>query len=115
MNKLFPDKELRNYMWEHLASTLLGTQENQTFNIYVGSGRNGKSVLVDLMSKVLGDYKGSVPISLITQKRPNIGSSSSEIAQLIGVRYAVMQEPTKGDKINEGIMKEITRRRPYTR
>ena len=108
IEQLFPDKELRNYMWEHLASTLLGTQENQTFNIYVGSGRNGKSVLVDLMSKVLGDYKGSVPISLITQKRPNIGSSSSEIAQLIGVRYAVMQEPTKGDKINEGIMKEIT-------
>ena len=28
--------------------------------------------------------------------------------QLQGVRYAVMQEPSKGDKINEGIMKEIT-------
>ena len=26
----------------------------------------------------------------------------------MGVRYAVMQEPSKGEKINEGIMKEIT-------
>jgi P4 family phage/plasmid primase-like protien len=108
MHQLFPVPELHKYMWEHLASTLIGTNENQTFNIYIGSGANGKSKLVDLMTKVLGDYKGTVPITLITQKRPSIGGTSSEIVQLRGVRYAVMQEPSKGDKINEGIMKEIT-------
>jgi P4 family phage/plasmid primase-like protien len=108
MTQLFPVQELREYMWEHLASCLLGTIENQTFNIYLGGGRNGKSKLVELMSLVLGDYKGTVPITLITQKRNSIGSASPEIAQLLGKRYAVMQEPTKGDKINEGIMKEIT-------
>ena len=106
--QLFPDRSLRDYMWEHLASTLIGTIENQTFNIYNGSGANGKSKLVELMTLVLGDYKGTVPISLVTQKRSNIGSSSSEVYSLIGKRYAVMQEPSKGDKINEGIMKELT-------
>jgi phage/plasmid-associated DNA primase len=60
------------------------------------------------MSKALGEYKGTVPITLITQKRNSIGSTSSEIVQLMGTRYAVMQEPSKGDTINEGIMKEIT-------
>ena len=108
IEQLFPVAELRNYMWNHLASILIGTNENQTFNIYTGSGANGKSVLVDLMSRILGDYKGTVPITLITQKRPSIGGTSSEIVQLRGVRYAVMQEPSKGDRINEGIMKEIT-------
>jgi len=108
VEQLFPNEELRKYMWEHLASTLIGNNDNQTFNIYTGSGRNGKSKLVDLMSKVLGDYKATIPITLVTQKRNNIGSTSSEIVQLMGVRYAVMQEPSKGEKINEGIMKEIT-------
>jgi P4 family phage/plasmid primase-like protien len=108
MEQLFPVEELRRYMWDHLASTLIGTNENQTFNIYTGSGRNGKSMLVLLMGKVLGDYKGTVPITLITQKRTSIGGTSSEIVALKGTRYAVMQEPSKGDKINEGIMKEIT-------
>ena len=108
ISQLFPNKELENYMWEHLASTLIGNNDNQTFNIYTGSGANGKSKLVDLMSKMLGDYKATVPITLVTQKRNQIGSTSSEIVQLMGVRYAVMQEPSKGDKINEGIMKEIT-------
>ena len=106
--QLFPNESLRGYMWEHLASTLLGTIENQTFNIYTGSGANGKSKLVELMSLILGEYKGTVPISLVTQKRTNIGGTSSEIYNLIGTRYAVMQEPSKGDKINEGIMKELT-------
>ena len=108
ITELFPEKDLEEYMWQHLASTLIGTNENQTFNIYTGSGSNGKSKLVELMSLCLGDYKATVPITLVTQSRNSVGSTSSEIVQLMGVRYAVMQEPSKGDKINEGIMKEIT-------
>ena len=108
MRKLFPNENLRNYMWQHLASCLLGSNSNQTFNIYTGVGSNGKSVLVQIMALILGDYKGTVPISLITQKRLGIGGTSSEVAQLKGLRYAVMNEPSKGDVINEGIMKEIT-------
>jgi P4 family phage/plasmid primase-like protien len=108
MLEIFPNDDLREYMWQHLASCLIGTNENQTFNIYTGSGCNGKSKLVELMGKGLGEYKATVPITLITQGRKGIGSTSSEVVQLMGVRYAVMQEPSKGDKINEGIMKEIT-------
>ena len=106
--QLFPNPNVNKYMWEHLASVLRGDNTNQTFNIYTGSGRNGKSKLVELMSMVLGNYKGSVPLALITQKRGSIGGVSPEIAQLKGLRYAVMQEPSKATKLNEGIMKELT-------
>ena len=109
-NEDYPNRkssDLRDYMMNHLASTLFGHNIDQTFAMYIGSGANGKSVLVELMSVVLGEYKGTVPISLITTKRNNIGGTSSEIYNLIGVRYAVMQEPSKGDKINEGVMKEL--------
>ena len=108
MNKLYPEEDMRKYMWEHLASCLIGVNYPQTFNIYIGCGSNGKSKLVELMSLVLGEYKAVVPISLITSKRASIGGSSSEIAQLIGIRYAVMQEPSKGMRLEEGPMKEIT-------
>lgn len=107
MQQLFPDKNVNKYMWEHLASILKGGNKNQTFNIYTGSGRNGKSKLVTLMGMVLGDYKGSVPLTLITRERTSIGSVSPEVAQLAGVRYAVMQEPSKATKLNEGPMKEL--------
>ena len=106
--KLFTDASLRRYMKEHLASTLIGTNENETFNIYNGVGRNGKSKLVDLMGKMLGELKGVVPLSLVTRKREGSGKASPELARLRGVRYAVMQEPSKNDRINEGQMKELT-------
>jgi len=104
MQKLFPIPELNRYMYDHLASCLIGENKNQTFNIYHGSGSNGKSILTDLMSHVLGNYKGMVPITLVTEKRGAIGGTSSEIIQLKGVRYAVMQEPSKNLKLNEGVM-----------
>ena len=108
MKQLFPKPELCKYMWEHLASCLIGTAPNQTFNQYYGAGQNGKSVLVNLMEKCLGDYKGDVPLTLVTGRRQNVGNSSPEIASLKGIRFAVMQEPSKDDVINEGVLKQYT-------
>lgn len=109
MAKLFPEESLREYMWDHLSSTLVGTALNQTFNNYLGGGRNGKSVLVSLMSKTLGEYKGELPLTaVVTQRRVGVGGLSPEILKLKGKRYAVMQEPRQGDVLNEGILKELT-------
>ena len=109
MEQLFPNPSLNNYMWNHLASCLIGGNKNQTFNVYRGSGSNGKSILTTLMSMTLGEYKATVPVTLVTEKRNGIGGTSSEVMQLKGVRYAVMQEPTKDQgRLNEGVMKELT-------
>jgi P4 family phage/plasmid primase-like protien len=108
MEQLFPDADLNRYMWDHLSSVLIGENINQTFNIYRGNGSNGKSLLTDMMTSTLGEYSGTVPITLVTEKRTAIGGTSSEVMQLKGVRYAVMQEPSKDAKINEGMMKQLT-------
>jgi P4 family phage/plasmid primase-like protien len=108
INKIYPFESLKNYMINHLGSTLYGDNKNQTFEIYRGSGSNGKSIIADLMSHTLGEYKATVPLALVCGKRTQIGQSSSEIIQLKGVRYAVMNEPSCDTVINEGIMKEIT-------
>uniref|UniRef100_A0A6C0AZW8 SF3 helicase domain-containing protein n=1 Tax=viral metagenome TaxID=1070528 RepID=A0A6C0AZW8_9ZZZZ len=108
MEQLFPIPTLNRYMWDHLASVLIGENINQTFNIYRGNGSNGKSLLTDLMALTLGEYAGTVPITLVTEKRVGVGGTSSEVMQLKGVRYAVMQEPSKDAKINEGMMKQLT-------
>ena len=114
MEQLFPIPGLNRYMWDHLASTLIGEKKEQVFNIYRGSGSNGKSILTDLMSHALGEYQGVMPITYLTDKRPPVGGTSSEVMQLKGIRYAVMNEPSKDAVINEGKMKEITGGDPIT-
>ena len=114
MEQLFPIPSLNRYMWDHLASTLIGEKKEQVFNIYRGSGSNGKSLLTDLMSKSLGEYQGVMPITYLTEKRQAVGGTSSEVMQIKGIRYAVMNEPSKDSVINEGKMKEITGGDPIT-
>jgi P4 family phage/plasmid primase-like protien len=106
--KVFPIENIRKYMIDHLASCLIGQNINQTFTIYRGRGSNGKSLLTDFMALALGEYAGTVPVTLVTDKRSSVGSTTSELMQLKGVRYAVMQEPSKDAKINEGMMKQLT-------
>jgi P4 family phage/plasmid primase-like protien len=113
-SQLFPNQSKRQYMLNHLGSVFYGNTSNQALNYYIGAGSNGKSQLVDLMGHVMGQYKGSVPLSLITAKRALVGGTSSEVIALRGVRYAVIQEPSKNDTINEGIMKELTGGDPIT-
>lgn len=111
MHKLFPDSngELYEYMWNHLAATMTGLiAELQTFNIYIGGGQNGKSVLIKLMDLVLGEYKGTVPVNMLTDRRGKVGSATPEIMELKGTRMAVAQEPQKGERLNEGVIKEYS-------
>lgn len=115
MEKLFPLDDLRRYMWDNLSSCLLGTTHDQTIHFWNNpNGRNGKSKLREFMNIILGDYAGTLPVAMITQKRKQIGSTSSEVAKLVGVRFVCMDEPSKNDHINEGILKQLTGGDPLT-
>ena len=109
MSQLFPEKELCDYVWTHLASCLIGdTALNQCLHYYTGIGQNGKSMLVKLMQLVLGSYAGELDVGFYTQERAKRGQSTPELFAIIGVRFAITSEPSEGDKMNEGPMKQLT-------
>jgi P4 family phage/plasmid primase-like protien len=108
IKKVLPDKEVREYFMKHLATNLSGGNLAQKFHIMTGSGSNGKSMIMNLLSKSLGDYSCTVPISLVTQKRKSSGSAAPEVARLKGRRFVTMQEPDETIALNTGLMKELT-------
>ena len=108
INQVLPDPEVRTYFMCHLATCLLGGNKAQKFHILTGSGSNGKSMLMNLVTKALGDYAAVVPISLFTQKRNKSAAAAPEVIRLKGRRFVTMQEPDEKIALNTGLMKEIS-------
>ena len=107
LGRVLLDKEVREYFLLHLASMLSG-QNPQRFHILTGSGSNGKSMLMNLMTTVMGDYCCKMPISLLTQQRGKAGAASPEMVRVKGKRFVTMQEPDEQVPLNTGLMKELT-------
>lgn len=108
MAKIFPDPELRDYMWRLLASHLEGNNREQKYYVWIGRGGNGKSKLVELMRKVLGDYVSSLQATALTRKRPDAGAANPEIMAIRNKRFIYLQEPDENEPLNTSRMKQFS-------
>ena len=106
--KLFTNENLRNYVLDILACAIDGSITQERFYIFTGQGSNGKSRLLDLIQKTIGEYYATLPIALLTQKRVASNSAQGEVERTKGRRFAILQEPGENDKINIGYMKELS-------
>jgi P4 family phage/plasmid primase-like protien len=107
-SKLFTIENVKNYVLDIMSCIIDGSIAQERFYIFTGQGSNGKSRLLDLIQKAVGDYYCIMPIALLTQKRAASNSAQSELERTKGRRFAVMQEPSEQDKINIGFMKELS-------
>jgi len=107
-----PEKDMRDYLMAYCASFLEGSNKDQKFMIWTGCGMNGKGTLIDLLDHTFngsGDgYFGSLPPTILTQKRGSSSNATPELADKFGKRVITLQEPEGDDKINVGFMKNIT-------
>jgi P4 family phage/plasmid primase-like protien len=69
---------------------------------------NSKSLYISLFEKAFGDYCIKFPITLLTQKRAASNAATPEVARSRGKRFASLQEPSEDEKLNIGLMKELS-------
>lgn len=107
--KIFPDPILREYFIDHLSEVFVGDNRRKIVYMWVGCGDNGKSKMQTLIEKMLGRYAIKIPTTVITSKKPISGSCWPEMARAgNGVRWAVLEEPNEDERINVGIMKNLS-------
>lgn len=106
--EILPIDSVRKHMLMALCSCVAGHNKDEKLRIATGSGGNGKSLLFNLVQQALGDYYISCPITIITRKRNSSNQASPELLRMKGARCGCFQETDDGEKLNVGIMKEIT-------
>ena len=109
LERIQPVPEMRRFLQRWFGYSITGLTAEQKFAFLYGSGANGKSVLVDLMAKIMGDYAASAKIESITgRNRRGGGDATPDLVPLIGARFVRTSEPDDGQRLQEGLIKELT-------
>lgn len=109
LERIMPDKERRLFLqrWFGLSMTALTGDQKMCF--FYGVGSNGKSVLVDLMARILSGYATTAKIeSLIGSNKRSGDAATPDLVPLMGARMVRASEPEQGERMKEGMIKELT-------
>jgi putative DNA primase/helicase len=100
------DKAFAEYLQRFAGYCLTGsTQEHALFFLY-GTGANGKSVFVNTLFTLLGDYAANAPMDTFMESRGD--RHPTDLAGLRGARFVGATETEQGRRWNESKIKEIT-------
>ncbi|OFR02168.1 DNA primase [Staphylococcus sp. HMSC066C03] len=107
LNDIFAgDQKVIRYIQKALGYSLTGSTREQIMFILFGKGRNGKSIFVEVISEILGDYSNNMQAkSLMVKKNDNI---NTDIARLSKARFVTSSEPNEGFRFDEGLIKQLT-------
>lgn len=108
LNTIFDnDQYLINYMQRAIGYSLSGSTEEQMMFILHGNGRNGKSVFLDIITEMFGNYSTNIQPQTIMVKQQS-SAANPDIAKLNGARLVTTTEPNEGVRMDEGLVKQLT-------
>lgn len=103
------DKELQLYIQRMVGYFLTGSTAEQCLFFLYGTGSNGKSTFVNMISSLFGDYtKNAQSDTIMRADRGNASSARSDIARLKSVRLVTTSEPSGGCVLDEALVKTMT-------
>lgn len=104
LNKILPNKKHRDVFMEILATSLVG-KVPKFFTIANGCGNNGKSVLMEFMKAVLGQYYYKAHKGVLFEQKTG---GNPEVANFHLKRFIHYEEPSEDRVIQGDFIKEIT-------
>jgi len=109
LNRIFRSRsdkdEMIAFLQRSVGYTLTGATGEQCLFLLYGSGANGKSVFLDVLNALLGEYGTVTQSRTFTTER---GEISNDIAALAGKRMVYASENSSDTHLDESIIKQLT-------
>lgn len=117
------DEEIIDFMQMLLGYGLTGLTTEHVFPFLLGQGRNGKSIFIAAVMRVMGDYAAVIPCELFLRSNQPRSSNQTDpgVMKLEGLRLAVSSEVEEGSRFSAQQVKRMTGgdtlegRNPYDR
>ena len=113
LERFQPEEAQRRFLQVAAGRALIGGAASQVLIFLYGEGANGKSVLMDVISNVLGGYDGRLKPESITGAMEQSGDKATpDFARLAGKRFVAIAELPRGAPLREGLVKTLTGSEP---
>ena len=106
-----PDAGQRGFIQRWCGYKLSGLTAEQVIVLFQGKGSNGKSVLIETLEAIFGDYALRLPFESLLRDDGRRGSDATpDIARLPGRRFVVASESEGGVTFSTKMIKDLTER-----
>lgn len=102
------DKELIRYVQKAVGYSLSGSNAEQCAFFLHGTGNNGKSLFLEILRHIFGDYASNIQADTIMMQNKSGNSASSDLARLQGSRLVTCSETAENTRLNEPLIKQMT-------
>jgi putative DNA primase/helicase len=100
------DAELIKFVQKIIGYSLTGDTIEQKMFMFWGYGKNGKSVFINTISKMLADYASSANFKTFDADKQS--EQTNDLAALKGTRFLSVSETAANKKLNEPLIKHMT-------
>ena len=100
------DWELIGFVQRAMGYSLTGSVREQVLFLCYGTGSNGKSVFLNMLRHLGGDYAMNIPFTVLElQHRPSL---TNDLAAMAGRRLVTSSETNESTRLNEARIKALT-------
>ena len=108
INDIFLNREdIIDFVQRFVGYSMTTSTKEQCMFILHGDGRNGKTVFIETIRKIFGDYVTSLPSTSLVRK-PIENGIPNDIAGLKGARLVTTVETNENATLDESMIKKIT-------
>lgn len=99
--------ELIKWLQRFCGYLLTGSTQEQVFLFCYGHGANGKSVFIEVLKHVMGDYARAIASETLADSKRQAGGATPDLAALIGARLVLCSETEDNTALAESLVKSL--------